>query len=99
MIRYRMNKILKLLKSDDIATVKQLVQSDKYEHTLRSLSDIGCVKITRAWGGDIVNMKILDHSFTYQLERFDLWLNRIIGFICGIITTIVGQFIISLLIS
>lgn len=38
-----------------------------------------------------------ENSSIYFLERFELWLNRIVSFIAGILTTVAAHYIIQLL--
>lgn len=97
MLRYRMNRILKSLEHGDEKTVLSLVSSQKYRNAVLVLSDVGAVKVIKSWGGDIVRVILLDHHATYQLERRDVWLNRILGFLFGIGTSVLTALIIGLL--
>lgn len=95
--RRRMKKIIGLLEQNKDSEVNKLVSSHKYARALSILSDIGCVKVEKAWGGDIVGIWLLDKSATYQLDRHELWVNRIVSFVFGIISCIVVQFVVSLI--
>ncbi len=97
MIRYRMKKIIRLLEKNNDSAVYTLARFPKYTKALAALSDIGCVKVDKAWGGDIVSITLLDKSATYQLERYDLWINRIVSFILGVLANAATKFIVDLL--
>lgn len=85
-MRKKMNQIIKWLETDDFDVHKEDILSDKYSKALKTLIDTGCVQAHKAWGGTILRLTLLDHSATYQLERRDVWSNRIWGFVVGIIT-------------
>lgn len=97
MTRCRMKKILDLLEQNKNSEVFALISSPKFARALAVLSDIGCVKVKKAWGNVAIDMWLLDKYATYQLERYDIWVNRIGGFIFGVIACVVTQLIVGLL--
>lgn len=93
MLRYKMIKLIRLLESHPFSEIRDTVLAPTNEKALKALIDLGCVEATRAWGGEIVSVRLLDHSAVYRLERSEVWLNRIYGFIAGVITTAAGELI------
>lgn len=94
MLRYRMNKIINLLENNSFPNVRDIVLAPENEKVLKVLIDLKCVQPLYAWGGEIVNLKLLNHSATYTLERRDIWLNRFYGFMAGVLTTVAGTLLI-----
>ncbi len=91
MLRYRMHRILHLLEDHPFKEVQDTVLAPRNRKALNALIDLGCLKATRAWGGEILDLQLLDHSAIYELERSEIWLNRLYGFIAGVITTAAGE--------
>lgn len=96
MLRHRMNKLIKLLEQDNDKEVLSLVHMPAYKKALLSLEDSGCVRVLRS-GGEIYVITLLNHYATYQLERRDVWFNRILGFLFGVVTSVLTALIIGLL--
>ena len=90
-MRRKMNQIIKWLETDGFDAHKEQITSDKYSKALKALIDAGCVKAIGAWGGDIVSLTLLGHYATYQLERHDVWINRLWGFLAGVTITVVAE--------
>ena len=97
MLRYRMNKIIKLMEQGRESDVIALVSNAKYKKAIQALADTGSVKLARTMGGVIVRVFLLDHYATYQLERHDIWFNRILGFLFGVGTSVLAAIILGLL--
>ena len=97
MLRYRMNKIVRLLDSGKKPEVYGLISSSKYRKALLALESAGCVKLAKAFGGDIVGIYLLDSHVGYQLDRRDVWMNRLWGFMAGVATSVVAHYLIILL--
>lgn len=97
MLRYRMNRIIKLLEQGKEDEVLRLVSENKYNKALQALHDIGTVNVVRNWGRDVFRVFLLDHYATYQLERHDVWMNRLIGFLFGVGASVVSAIITGLL--
>ena len=97
MLRYRMNKLLKLLETNDFNDVRDEVLSPENRRAIDALIDAGCIEATTAWGGDIVNIRLLRHHVGYQLSRQEIWLNRFYGFLAGVATSVVAHYIIVLI--
>lgn len=95
MIRYRMKKLINLLENNNLDGVYKLIKSPKYAKALSALSDMGCVSVNKAWGGNIISINLLDHHATYQLERFEVWFNRVLGFTFGVVSSLIDQFLIK----
>lgn len=66
--------------------------------TLRALESAQCVSLSYA---DNSNRPFMicpgEQSSLYVLERSEVWLNRVISFIAGILTTVAAQYIIDFL--
>ena len=93
MLRYRMNKLIRLLEDHPFNEVRETVLAPENRKALNALIDLKCVKPTYAWGHEIVGLSLLEHSVVYELSRKEIWLNRLYGFIGGVITTVVGELI------
>ena len=96
-MRRKMNQIIKWLETDGFSAHQDEIQSPEYAKALRSLIDTGCVTAYRTWGGKIVKLSLNDHYATYQLERHDLWVNRIVSFLIGVATTVAAGFLLHIL--
>lgn len=97
MLRYRMNKIVRLLESGKESEIYDLISSSQYRKALLALESAGCVKLTKAFGGDIVGIYLLDSHVGYQLSRRDVWVNRLWGFLSGIAVTLAAGFLLNAL--
>lgn len=97
MLRCRMNRIIRLLEAGKESEVYDLISSSKYRKALLALESAGCVKLTKAWGGEIFGICLLDSHAGYQLSRHDVWVNRIFGFVAGIVTAVAAHYIIVLI--
>ena len=93
MLRIRMMKIVHLLENNSFKDVKDIILDRKNRKALNALIDLGCVKPLRDWGGEILDLELLNHSVIYVLERHEVWLNRLYGFIAGVVTTAAGELI------
>lgn len=96
-MRKKMNQIIEWLETDGFDAHKDDILSDKYSKALKTLIDTGCVEAHSAWGGDILMLTLLDHSATYQLERREVWINRLLGFLAGIVTGTIGSVLSALI--
>ena len=98
-MRHRMNTIIKLLENENYTEVRNLYDSNsKYKKAFNSLVD---QKVIQAlYSDDSLSSFFLDpgKSATYALSRHDVWGNRILGFIAGVITTIITPSLIGLII-
>lgn len=97
LLRYRMNRLIRLLKTNQENEVLDLIASDKYRDALLTLETIGCVKLAKAWGGKITYVSLLDSRVGYQLSRHEVWENRFIGFLAGAATSVVAHYVIALI--
>ena len=65
---------------------------------LKSLQASGCVVLSFHDNSNRpYAIRAGEHSSLYTLERSELWLNRIISFIAGILTTVAADYILQLL--
>lgn len=105
-MRFKMNLCLRKLEKlwiDNNDTIYGK-HAEKFSNTkaklkvLRALQAVGCVNLSCP---DNSNRPYViragERSSLYTLERSELWLNRIIGFIAGILTTVAADYIIRLL--
>lgn len=88
-----MIKIIKLLESNPFDAVKDEILAPENDKAIKALLDLGCVKVIRGWNGGIIRLILLDHSTVYVLQRQEIWLNRLYGFIAGVLTTAAGELI------
>lgn len=99
----RIKQLLNWLEENDgILTIKQLepfqaqFRERYYRRAISILEASHCIKITRAWGGELFQITLLPGYALHQLERHDIWMNRIYGFISGVLVTVVANFIMKL---
>lgn len=99
----RIKQLLNWLeKSNGILTLKQLDPFQEqfrelyYRRAISMLEASNCIKVTRAWGGELLQINLLPGYVLHQLERHDIWMNRIYGFISGVLVTVVANFIMNL---
>lgn len=96
-MRRKMNQIIKWLETDGFEVHKDQILSPEYSKALRALINTGCVEPISAWGGDILALHLLDRYATYQLERREVWLNRLYGFVAGVAVTVVAEFLLRVI--
>ena len=97
--RYKMNRLLKRFKhayynNDDLMNVCDL---DNDMETIAALEQYDCIKVRRAMGGHVYFISLGDRSEIYSIERSELWFNRIVSYIAGIISAIIVPLLISLI--
>lgn len=97
MLRFKMNKLIRLLERNNVAAFNAAIQSKPYMKALNTLEDTGCVKTVRSYSGEIRHVKLLNHSVTYQLGRQEVWLNRLFGFLAGIASALLVAYLTGLL--
>lgn len=95
MTRYRMNKILKLLKTDSLNA--DALQDPKNRDALLALEACGCVKLSKTWNKDIVGAVLLSKASLYRVQRTEIWLNRVISFFLGVASTIVAALLLHVM--
>lgn len=93
----QINQIISWLETDSFNAHKDEILSPKYSKALKCLIDTGCVRAVHGLSKDIVAMELLDHYATYQLERHDIWVNRLVGFIFGVLTTVAATLLIGVI--
>ncbi len=96
-LRCRMNKIIRILEKDDSKALTDVLSNPHYRKALQALVDEGCVKVVRDMNGTVHMAWLLDHYATYQLSRHDVWLNRLLGFLAGIVTSVAAHYVIELI--
>lgn len=88
-----------LEKNDGTLTSKQLepfqaqFRERHYRRAIAILEASHCIKVTRAWGGELYLITLLPDYALRQLERHEVWMNRLYGFISGVLMTILVDFI------
>lgn len=97
--RYKMNRLLKRFKhayynNDDLLNVCDLYNDME---TIAALEQYDCIKVRRAMGGHVYSITLGDKSEIYSIERSELWFNRIVSYIAGIISAIIVPLLISLI--
>lgn len=96
LIRYRMNKLIRVLEKGDSEALNEALCDPQYQKALQALTDQGCVKVVRDMSGAVHAAWLLDHYTTYQLSRQDVWKNRLWGFLVGIATSVAAHHVIVL---
>lgn len=91
-IRTRINKFISLLESNGgtmtAADFPSLNDNDVL-HIISILEASGCIEVIREWGGAVnIIMATNTGASVYQLERHDVWMNRLYGFVSGVLMTI-----------
>ena len=102
LIRLRMNKIMKQLTEAWLygETVYsgepfRKLMSDKFNvQALHSLESANCISLIRT-GSGITGCKKGNEAFLYFLTRQEIWFNRIIGFVAGVLTSVSTAWLIS----
>lgn len=97
-MRRKMNQIIKWLEADGFEYHKHEILSPEYRKAVNALIDTQCVEPLYGWGGTIVSLSVLKHASTYQLERHDVWFNRLAGFISGVLSTVAATLLLSLIV-
>ena len=97
MLRCRINKLIRILESEDSDALTAALDSAEYMKALNVLDDSGCVKVVRDMNGTVHNVWLLPHYATYQLNRREVWLNRFVGFLAGAITSVVAHYLVTIL--
>lgn len=100
MIRYRMHKIIRLLESENNESVRALFTSNRnYKEAFNNLVKINV--ITASYGDDRLVDFILNDTEAayYALCREDAFKNRAVGFISGIVATLIASYFVNLLIG
>ncbi len=97
LIRHHINEVIALLEEHNGTLVNHnlvLIKDKKYQQVIPILEASGCIKVTREWGGSIIMIATTNRGFSvYSLERHDVWVNRIIGFVSGVLVTVTADFI------
>lgn len=96
-IHFRINKIIKLL-DEHSGTLSRdsldLIRGKEYRNAISALEDSGCIKVIRVGDGVIAMIVTTHKGFSvYCLERHDVWINRIVGFITGVAVTVIADLI------
>lgn len=91
-IRTRINKFIALLESNGgtmTAADFPSLNDKNYLHIISILEASGCIEVIREWGGAVNIIMTTDTGASvYQLERHDVWMNRLYGFASGVLITI-----------
>ena len=96
MLRFQMYKIMKALENakDFILTKDELARFN--EKAIYALQAVDAIKIFSA-DDEIQAIAMNKKGHIYILSRYELWINRIGAFICGVATTLIAQHFIVLL--
>lgn len=102
-LRFRIKKCISILSNAAVGdTIPLDVVKDlylgKYAGAMRYLEAHNYIDVGRAWGNDIIRASITkSHFVDYTLSRQDIWINRIGGFVAGILVSVISHFLIILL--
>lgn len=100
MIRYRMHKIIRLLESENNESVRALLISNrKYKEAFNNLVKIDVVAASYC-DDEIDDFELNEtEAAYYALCREDAFKNRAVGFISGIVATLIASYFVNLLIG
>lgn len=90
MFRSKVDKLFYVIENDGFDAARSEILSPENIDALNYLEDSGRVKIHYDINGDIAFVEPLSHHVTYRLERRDIWLNRLWGFLAGVAVTVVA---------
>lgn len=95
-LRYRMKKIISMLEKEQ--NIFPLLQNKKYLKAFKALEVNSYVQGFYVDNCDIpYHVALGTKGPIYLLERSELWMNRIAGFICGILTSVIVGYLLKLL--
>ena len=103
-IRHKINKCISILQASEHRALteseQQLIISTEYSQVLSILEDDGCISITRAWNADHpVSITLTKKGFSgYLLNRHDVWMNRLWGFLSGVAVGILTSLLVHVII-
>lgn len=92
-LQRRLNKYFEqhhILNSDHL---NEYIQDSNDERALSALADIGCVKILYT-DNKINSVYRGKKADTYLMQRSELWFNRIVAYVAGIISSFLVQWLI-----
>lgn len=96
-----LREILDTPDSERVGLIRRVQSDAASREALEHLRAKGYVEIRRAWGDDILDVFPTDSGKTYFQDRAarrrEKWLDRLIGFIAGVLTTVAAHFIIEAL--
>lgn len=95
-LRYRMQKIISLL--ENRSDVLSLLQDERYLKAFLALESAGYVRGFYIDSSNIPQHVLLEKKgYLYLLERSEIWINRIVGFTCGILTSVIAGHLLNIL--
>lgn len=95
-LRYRMKRIISLL--ENRSNVLSLLQNEKYRKAFLALESDGYVRGFYIDSSNVPQHVLLEKKgYLYLLERSEIWINRIAGFICGILTSVIARHLLNVL--
>lgn len=95
-LRRRMTKIIKHLENKE--NILTLLENPKYLKAFQALEANSYVSAFYADGNDFpIFVGLGKKGPVYMLERFEIWCNRIAGFVCGIFTSVLAGMLLNLL--
>ncbi len=102
-VKRRAARLLKEISAASDAQQEEILSRMKTDSSSREAMEYleakGLVKLTHAYGGDIVFFRLLPVSAVYLQEQKDRvrerWTDRIIGLIVGVASTVLAYFIIQ----
>lgn len=96
----KLNKLSSISRSDIITgeQFQTVCTSEKMRSALKALENAECIRLFWIDGEYFpVGAVCLNYMPLYLCERSELWLNRIVSFIFGIITSVLGGYLLGLL--
>ncbi len=95
-LRYRMKRIISLL--ENRSDILPLLQNEKYRKAFLALESDGYVRGFYIDSSNVPQHVLLEKKgYLYLLERSEIWINRIVGFICGILTSVIAGHLLNVL--
>lgn len=88
MFRSRVNNVFRMIEHDGFDAAQSEILSPDNADALQFLADTGRIKIHYDINGSIVFVEPVSHHVTYRLERREICLNRLWGFLAGVASTV-----------
>lgn len=97
LIRMRIRQCISILSRSSDSGVSpdtiSLLYSKKYASAMQILEDSGYISCIRSWGSHVpVSVAVKNTGFSvYKLNRHDVWMNRLWGFLAGVAFSVLAD--------
>ena len=84
-----LNKIIKAVDENDVLAGDAFSAIyNEYPREVHALADMKCVALNYLFN-EPISLKLLSHHYVYQMERSEIWLNRILSYVLGILSGLI----------